>query len=127
VSTEAEELHRIISASVRDMLDAYRIQASAGPVSDKAPGRSSSGRNMASSRVPRLPSVVRILLTTFLEEVAGRAARSMSRAGLASEPGMIHATRRRWWDQLVRSPPALTIAWRGRRLGMNGTRRTTLQ
>jgi len=24
---EAEELHRIISASVRDMLDAYRIQA----------------------------------------------------------------------------------------------------
>jgi hypothetical protein len=36
VSTEAEELHRIISASVRDMLDAYRIQASAGPVTDKA-------------------------------------------------------------------------------------------
>jgi hypothetical protein len=32
VSTEAEELHRIISASVRDMLDAYRIQAAAGPV-----------------------------------------------------------------------------------------------
>ncbi len=35
MSTEAEELHRIISASVRDMLDAYRIQASAGPVIDK--------------------------------------------------------------------------------------------
>jgi hypothetical protein len=30
MSTEAEDLHRIISASVRDMLDAYRIQASAG-------------------------------------------------------------------------------------------------
>jgi len=29
---EAEELHRIISASVRDMLDAYRIQAQVGPV-----------------------------------------------------------------------------------------------
>jgi hypothetical protein len=29
MSTEAEELHRIISASVRDMLDAYRIQAQA--------------------------------------------------------------------------------------------------
>jgi hypothetical protein len=27
MSTEAEELHRIISASVRDMLDAFRIQA----------------------------------------------------------------------------------------------------
>ena len=37
MSTEAEELHRIISASVRDMLDAYRIQAAAGPVTDKAP------------------------------------------------------------------------------------------
>jgi hypothetical protein len=36
MSTEAEELHRIISASVRDMIDAYRIQASAGPVTDKA-------------------------------------------------------------------------------------------
>jgi len=35
MSTEASELHRIISASVRDMLDAYRIQASAGPVTDK--------------------------------------------------------------------------------------------
>jgi hypothetical protein len=36
VSTEAEELHRIISASVRDMLDAFRIQAAAGPVTEKA-------------------------------------------------------------------------------------------
>ena len=35
MSTETEELHRIISTSVRDMLDAYRIQASAGPVTDK--------------------------------------------------------------------------------------------
>ena len=36
MSTETEVLHRIISTSVRDMLDAYRIQASAGPVTDKA-------------------------------------------------------------------------------------------
>jgi len=36
MSSEAQELHRIISASVRDMLDAYRIQARAGPVTDKA-------------------------------------------------------------------------------------------
>jgi hypothetical protein len=34
--SEAEELHRRISTSVRDMLDAFRIQASAGPVTDKA-------------------------------------------------------------------------------------------
>jgi hypothetical protein len=36
VSTEAEELQRIISTSARDMLNAYRIQAAAGPVTDKA-------------------------------------------------------------------------------------------
>ena len=36
MSIEAEEIQRIISASVRDMLDAYRIQAQAGPVTDKA-------------------------------------------------------------------------------------------
>ena len=36
MSTEAQELHRIISTSVRDMLDAFRIQASAGPVTDQA-------------------------------------------------------------------------------------------
>ena len=36
MSTAAEEIHRIISASVRDMIDAYRIQASAGLVTDKA-------------------------------------------------------------------------------------------
>jgi hypothetical protein len=32
MSTEAEELHRIISESVRDMLNEYRIQASAALV-----------------------------------------------------------------------------------------------
>ena len=36
MSDEARELHRIIGASVRDTLDAYRIQAQAGPVTDKA-------------------------------------------------------------------------------------------
>ena len=36
MSTEAGELRRIISASVRDMLDAYRIQAQTGPVTDRA-------------------------------------------------------------------------------------------
>ena len=79
MSTEAAELHRIIGASIRDMLDAFRIQAAAGPVTDKAleeiifraehgvlqslapyPGR---------QQVAMLPSVVRMLLTTFLEEM----------------------------------------------------------
>jgi hypothetical protein len=78
VSTEAE-LHRIISASVRDMLDAFRIQAQAGPVTDKALEeiifRAAHGVEQSlapypgQQRVAMLPSVVRMLLTTFLEEV----------------------------------------------------------
>jgi len=35
MTTEAEEIQRIISASVRDLLDANRLQAAAGPVTDK--------------------------------------------------------------------------------------------
>jgi hypothetical protein len=85
VSDEAAELQRIISASVRDMLDAYRIQASAGPVTDKALEeilfRAAHGvvQSLApypgEQRVALLPSVVRMLLATFLEDVAsaGRA------------------------------------------------------
>jgi hypothetical protein len=34
---DCRELHWIISASVRDMLNAFRIQASVVPVTDKAP------------------------------------------------------------------------------------------
>jgi len=80
VSTEAEELHRIISTSVRDMLDAFRIQAQAGPLTDKALEeivfRAEHGvlQSLApyprAQRVALLPSVVRMLLGTFLEEVA---------------------------------------------------------
>ena len=80
MSTEAEEIQRIVSASVRDMLDAYRIQASAGPVTDKALGeiifRASHGvlhslvNYPGAQRVALLPSVVRFLLTTFIEEMA---------------------------------------------------------
>jgi len=82
MSTEAAELHRIISASVRDMLDAFRIQAAAGSVTDKALEeivfRAEHGvlQSLApyprAQRVALLPSVVRMLLTTFLEEL-GRA------------------------------------------------------
>jgi hypothetical protein len=80
MSTEAEEIQRIISASVRDMLDAYRIQAQAGPVIDKALEeilfRAAHGilQGLAPypgpQRVALLPSVVRMLLATFLEDVA---------------------------------------------------------
>jgi hypothetical protein len=39
-STEAEEIQRIVSASVRDLLDAFRIQAAAGPGSPTRCSRS---------------------------------------------------------------------------------------
>ena len=62
------------------MLDAFRIQASAGPVTDKALEeivfRAEHGvlQSLAPypgpQRVAMLPSVVRMLLTTFPEEVA---------------------------------------------------------
>ena len=80
MTTEAEEIQRITSASVRDMLDAFHIQASAGPVTDKALEeivfRAEHGvvQTLApypgSQRVAMLPSVVRMLLVTFLENVA---------------------------------------------------------
>jgi hypothetical protein len=81
MSTEASDLHRIIRASVRDMLDAYRIQAQAGPVSDQAlegiifraahPVVDRLAPYPAEQRVALLPSVVRLLLASFLEDAAG--------------------------------------------------------
>jgi hypothetical protein len=81
MGSEAEALYRIISASVRDMLDAYGIQASAGPVTDKTLEeivfRAAHGIEQSLVRYPgpqqvaMLPSVVRMLLTTFLEDVEG--------------------------------------------------------
>ena len=81
MSAEAAELHRVISTSVRDMLDAFRIQAAAGPVTDKALEgivfRAAHGVEQSlalypkEQRLAKLPSIVRMLLTTFLEELAG--------------------------------------------------------
>jgi hypothetical protein len=80
MTEEAKELHRIISANVRDMLSAYRIQAQPGPVTDKALEqiifRAALGITQslapypAAQRVARLPTVVRFMLATFLEELA---------------------------------------------------------
>ena len=80
MTDEAKELHRIIRASVRDMLSAYRIQAQPGPVTDKALEQiifraalgipQSLAPYPAAQRVTLLPSVVRFMLATFLEETA---------------------------------------------------------
>ena len=79
--TVASEIQRFSSASVRDMLDAFRIQASAGPVTDKTLEqiifRAAHGVEQSLAPYPgpqqvaMLPSVVRMLLTTFLEEMVG--------------------------------------------------------
>jgi hypothetical protein len=80
MSDEARELHRVISASVRDMLDAYRIQAQAGPVTDQAleeiifrgaqPVVHSLALYPAEQRAALLPNIVRLMLAAFLEDVA---------------------------------------------------------
>jgi hypothetical protein len=80
MTDEARELHRIISATVRDMLSAYRIQAQVGRVSDQAlegilfraahPIVNILTPYPADQRVALLPSVVRFMLATFLEETA---------------------------------------------------------
>ena len=81
MSTEASELYRTTRASVRDMLDAYRIQAQAAPVTDQALEqiifRTEHGVLQSVAPFPRAqraalpPSVVRLLLASFLEDVAG--------------------------------------------------------
>jgi hypothetical protein len=70
MSTEAEALHHSITASVRDMLDAYRLQAQAGPVTEKAleeilfraahPVMDRLAPYPAAERAALLPSVVRV-------------------------------------------------------------------
>jgi len=81
MSDAARELHRIIRAGVRDVLDAYRIHAQARPVSDQAlvglifrtahPVVDRLAPYPAAERAAMVPSVVRLLLASFLEDVAG--------------------------------------------------------
>ena len=78
---EARELYRIISASVRDMLDVYRIQAQPGPVTAEAleeiifravhPIMAQLAPYPVVARAGLLPHVVHALLVSFLEAVAG--------------------------------------------------------
>lgn len=80
MSTEAEELHRIISTTRARHAGRLSHTGTVGPVTDKALEeivfRAAHGvlQGLAPypgpQRVAMLPSVVRMLLTTFLEEVA---------------------------------------------------------
>ena len=81
MTEEARELHRIIGATVRDMVSVYRLQAQMGPVTVQAleeilfPAAHGVVQSFApypaEQRIALLPSVVRMLLATFLEEVVG--------------------------------------------------------
>ena len=81
MSTKAQKLHRMIRASVRDMLDVYRIQAQAGPVSAQTlegiifraahPVVDRLAPYPAAERAAMLPNIVRVLLAGLLEDVAG--------------------------------------------------------
>lgn len=78
-STEATDLHRIISASVGDMISAYRIQAQVGRVSEQAlegilfraahPIVNILAPYPSDQRAALLPNIVRIMLAAFLEEI----------------------------------------------------------
>ena len=80
MTTDAETIQRRLSESVRDMLNEYRLQAHVGAVTDKALEeilfRAAHGivqclaPYAGPQRVAMLPSLVRMLLTTFLEEIA---------------------------------------------------------
>ena len=82
MSEEVKELHRIISASGRDMLSTYRIQAEPGPVSGQAldailfraahPAVNILAPYSAEQRAALLPNVVRLMLAAFLEEAAAK-------------------------------------------------------
>lgn len=99
MSDDARELHRIISASVRDMLDAYRIQALAGPVSDEAlegiifraahPVVDRLAPYPAAQRAALLPNVVRVMLAAFVEEVAGRGGSAPTPPSVPAGPGPV--------------------------------------
>jgi len=90
MSTEAQELHRIISAERADMLDAYRSRRKRGRF---RPRRSEegplSGRRMARVEPRAVPgraagraaaSVVRVLAGDVLEDVAGPMSNQPARA-----------------------------------------------
>ena len=81
VTPDARELHRVITASVRELLETVRLEAQAGKVDaaqlERLIFRAAAPivHNMASltdaQRGELLPNVVRMMLTAFLEEQMG--------------------------------------------------------
>ena len=75
---DARELHRIITASVRELFETVRLEAQAGPMDvaeierlifrAAAPIVHSVAPLTEAQRGELLPNIVRVMLTTFLEE-----------------------------------------------------------
>jgi hypothetical protein len=81
VPPDARELHRVITASVRELLETARLEAQAGPVDEAqlerlifraaAPILHSVTPLTEAQRGDLLPNIVRMMLTAFLEEQVG--------------------------------------------------------
>jgi hypothetical protein len=80
VTPDARELHRVITASVRELLETTRLEAQAGAMDDAQIERlifraaASIVQSVSSLTEPQrgelLPNIVRVMLTAFLEEQA---------------------------------------------------------
>ena len=80
MTPDARELHRVITASVRELLETARLEAQAGPmVEDQmerlifraaAPIVHSVASLTDAQRGELLPNIVRVMLAVFLEEQA---------------------------------------------------------
>ena len=77
---DARELHRVITASVRELLETVRLEAQAGPLDvaeierlifrAAAPIVHSVAPLTEAQRGELLPNIVRVMLAAFLEEQA---------------------------------------------------------
>ena len=77
---DARELHRVITASVRELLETAQLEAQAGPVDEAqlerlifraaAPIVQSLAPLTEAQRGELLPNIVRLMLTAFLEAQA---------------------------------------------------------
>src|SRR5512132_3196389 len=78
MTSDARELHRVITASVRELLETARLEAQAGPAEEAqlerlifraaAPIVHSVAPLTEAQRGELLPNIVRVMLAAFLEE-----------------------------------------------------------
>ena len=71
---DARELHRVITASVRELLETAQLEAQAGPMAEaqleRLIFRAAAAPLTEPPRGELLPNIVRVMLAAFLEEQA---------------------------------------------------------